>query len=114
MRRVIVEAPYAGWSWPHLSYVQSCMDDCLAHGEAPMIGYLLYPPRYGPAAIDASLAWESVAEALVVYVDMGMWHNMRQDIVRSVEIRRAIEVRAIEPSNQSIADRIRAGLRGHP
>jgi hypothetical protein len=114
MRRVIVEAPYSGWSWPQLSYVQSCMDDCLSHGEAPMIGYLLYPPRCGPSGMEAALAWESVCEALVVYLDMGMWHNMRQAIVRAAEIRRVIELRVIDPANQSVADRIRVGLRGRP
>jgi hypothetical protein len=114
MRRVIVEAPYSGWSWPHLSYVQSCIDDCMARGEAPLVGYLLYPPRFGPCAMDASLAWESVCEAVALYLDLGMWHNMRETVARSMGTKRVIEVRVIEPSNQPIADRVRAGLCGCP
>lgn len=114
MRRVILESPYSGWSFPHLSYAQSCMDDCLAHGEAPMVGHLLYPSRFGPQGPEASLAWEAVCEALVVYLDLGIWHNMRQAIVRSMHGKRPIEVRVLDQNNQPTAERIRAALRGRP
>ena len=114
LRRVIVETPYSGWSWPHVSYAQACMDHCITRGEAPMIGYLLYPPRYGPPGVDAALAWESVCEALVVYLDLGMWHNMRQAILRALAGTRPIELRVLDANNQPNADRIRQALRGRP
>lgn len=60
------------------------------------------------------MAWESVCEALVVYVDLGVWHNMRQAVTRALSGKRAIEVRVLEQDNQPIADRIRAALRGRP
>lgn len=114
MRRVILETPYPGWSWPHLTYAQSCMDDCLAQGDAPMVGHLLYPPRFGLAGSEASLAWEDGCEALIVYMDLGMAHNMRQAVMRAMVAKRPIEVRALEQENQPLVDRVRAGLRGRP
>ena len=114
LRRVILESPYSGWSWPHLSYAQSCMDDCLSRGEAPMVGHLLYPPRFGPQGMEAALAWEEAGDAVAVYLDLGMWHNMRQAIVRATGGNRMIDVRVLEQGNQPLAERVRAALRGRP
>jgi hypothetical protein len=114
MRRVILEVPYTGWSWHHLAYAQSCMDDCLAHRDAPMVGHLLYPPRFGPSAMDAALAWESTCQALVLYLDLGMTHNMRQAIVRAVECQRPVELRVLQSDNEPLARRIHNALVGRP
>lgn len=112
MRRVILDTPYAGWSWPLLSYAQQCMMDCLRRQEAPMVSYLLYPPMFGPEGMDAGLSWEQAAEAWVVYVDMGMTHNMRKSIERGYALGRSVEVRCLREQTQPIATRVQLALIG--
>ena len=95
MRRVVIESPYAGRScWRIVAlfqrarnrrYARQCVRDSLMRGEAPIASHLLYTQpgilRDGIASerqqgIEAGLAWRTVADASVVYVDRGISKGM--------------------------------------
>jgi len=85
MRLVIIESPYAGDVDQNLEYLRACMRDCLSRGEAPFASHGLYTQ---PGVLDDSIeserafgiqagfAWRQVAEATVVYVDLGISRGM--------------------------------------
>jgi hypothetical protein len=94
-RRVIIESPYAGSSqlplvaffqrWRNRKYARECVRDSLERGEAPIASHLLYTqpgilkdhrPEERQWGIDAGLAWRSVAEETVVYIDRGITDGM--------------------------------------
>jgi hypothetical protein len=64
--------------------------------------------------MDAAFAWEEACAALVLYVDLGMTHNMRQAVVRFVREKRPVETRALDENNAVVAHRMRLGLLGRP
>ena len=85
MRRVIIESPYAGDVERNLRYLRACMADCLARGEAPFASHGLYTqpgvldddvPEERLLGIAAGFAWRAVAEATVVYTDLGVSGGM--------------------------------------
>lgn len=87
-RRVILESPYSGESPAqeriHVEYARRALRDSLARGEAPIASHLLYTqvlddrdPVEREIGISAGLAWRSVAEAAVFYIDHGMSEGMR-------------------------------------
>lgn len=80
MRLVIIESPYAGDVEANVDYARRCVRDSLSRGEAPIASHLLYTqpgilddndPIERQWGIDAGLAWRAVAQASVVYIDMG-------------------------------------------
>lgn len=89
MRLVILESPYAGDVARNIEYARRCVRDSLARGEAPIASHLLYTQpgilndddtaerQWG---IDAGLAWRRVAEASVVYTDLGISRGMEYGI----------------------------------
>lgn len=104
MRLVIIESPYAGDVARNLRYLRACMRDCLLRGEAPYASHALYTM---PGVLDdkvfverelgmgAGWAWHRVAEAVVVYQDLGVSRGMERGIahardvaLQSVEYRR--------------------------
>lgn len=77
---VIVESPYAGDIEANLAYARRCVRDCLNRGEAPIASHLLYMqpgilddnvPEQRAKGIQAGLAWSSVADIAVFYIDRG-------------------------------------------
>lgn len=85
MRLVILESPYAGDVERNVAYARAAMADCLDRGEAPIASHLLYTqpgvlnddvPEERSLGIDAGLAWGTVADAAVFYVDLGMSPGM--------------------------------------
>jgi hypothetical protein len=112
MRRVVLDTPYTGWSWHHLSYTQQCMRHCMEVGDAPMVAHFLYPPMFDGPGMDAGLAWETAAEAWVVYLDMGLTLNMRKSIERGHDLDRPVEVRALQNANKPAAVRLERALGG--
>ncbi len=89
MRVVIVESPYSGNIELHLRYLRACMADCIARGEAPFASHGLYTqpgvlrdevPGERAIGIAAGFAWREVAEATVVYIDLGFSTGMRHGI----------------------------------
>ena len=99
MRLVILESPFAGKgdtpadiaqdAYRKLKYARRCVRDSLLRGEAPIASHLLYTqpdilrdwvPEERAHGIAAGLAWRSVADASVVYCDLGVSEGMRQGI----------------------------------
>jgi hypothetical protein len=90
MKRVILESPYAGDIEKNVAYARACVRDSLSRGEAPIASHLLYTKpgilrdedhaerNWG---IAAGLAWGKVAEATVVYTDLGISGGMAYGIL---------------------------------
>jgi hypothetical protein len=85
-RLVILESPYAGDVEANVEYARACLRDSLLRGEAPIASHLLYTqpgvlddliPWERQRGIDAGLAWKAVAQASVVYTDLGISSGMQ-------------------------------------
>lgn len=108
MRRVIIESPYAA-ATPELiqrnvEYARACVRDSLGRGEAPIASHLLYTqpgvlrdevPEERQWGIDAGLAWRGVAEASIVYTDLGISRGMEYGIAAAVVAGIPVEYRQI-------------------
>ena len=104
MRLVIIESPYAGDIERHEQYARAAMHDCLMRGEAPFASHLLYTQ---PGVLDdavraerltgivAGFAWGEVADAVVVYSDLGLSPGMQSAIEMHKGAGRTIEYRSI-------------------
>ncbi len=88
-RLVILESPYAGEVTTNEDYARDCMRDSLLRGEAPYASHLLYTqpgvldddvPNERSLGIAAGFAWRRVAQATVVYTDLGISHGMELGI----------------------------------
>lgn len=106
MRRVILESPYRGntpeKTAANIQYAKACMLDALRRGESPLASHLLWPgilddadPAERTAGIAAGLAWGAVAEATVVYGDLGISEGMALGIRRAQAEGRKIEWRSL-------------------
>lgn len=89
MKRVILESPYAGDVNRNIRYAREAVRHSLSLGEAPIASHLLYTqpgilddkiPKERQWGIDAGLAWKTVAEATVVYIDLGITAGMEHGI----------------------------------
>lgn len=90
MKRVILESPYAGDVERNLRYARACLLDSYLRGEAPIASHLLGPQvlddnvaEQRRMGIDAGLAWASVAECSVFYIDLGMSGGMEAALERA-------------------------------
>ncbi len=104
MRLVILESPFAGGVEVNIAYARRCLGDCLRRGEAPIASHLLFTqpgvldddiPEERRRGIDAGLAWLSVADAMVVYVDLGISPGMRAAIAAAGDAGIVVERREI-------------------
>ncbi len=106
MKRVILESPYGSKDSAvvdrNTRYARAAMLDALKRGEAPMVSHLLYTqvlddnaPDDRKLAIEGGLAWGPVAEATVVYTDLGITAGMENGIARAHEQGRDIETRKL-------------------
>jgi hypothetical protein len=104
MRLVIVESPFAGDVERNQRYARAALADCLSRGEAPFASHLLYTQagvlddsvsEQRRQGIDAGLCWGRVAEASVVYVDLGVSKGMELGVARALEEGRSVEYRKI-------------------
>ena len=111
---VVVESPYAGKTdeeiEKNISYARACMRDCFLRGEYPFASHLLYTQpgilddgnsKERKLGIEAGLEWVKVAEATVVYTDLGITEGMKQGINRAEEDGRVVEYRKLNPNSQS-------------
>jgi hypothetical protein len=82
---VILESPYAGDVDRNVAYARAALRDSLLRGEAPIASHLLYTQpgvlsdhilHERDMGITAGLAWRSVAEAAVFYIDLGFSSGM--------------------------------------
>lgn len=105
MRKVIIESPFAGNVEENLAYLRACMRDCLMRGEAPFASHALYTqegvlddnkPDERKLGIDAGLHWGTMAEATVVYTDLGISKGMRYGIDHAKAAGRTIELRSLK------------------
>lgn len=104
MKLVILESPYAGDIDANVEYARACVRDSLSRGEAPIASHLLYTqpgilkddvPAERQWGIDAGLAWGTVAQATVVYMDRGISNGMSYGIAAAKEAGRPIEYRVL-------------------
>lgn len=86
MRLVILESPFAGEVELNTAYARACLHHSITQGEAPIASHLLYTqpgvlddnmPAERELGIACGHAWFSVAEACVVYTDLGISKGMR-------------------------------------
>lgn len=103
-RLVIVESPFAGDVEKNTTYARRCVRDALSRGEAPIASHLLYTqlgilddniPAERQWGIDAGLAWRRVADASVVYTDLGISRGMEYGIRAAQHAGMDIEYRKI-------------------
>jgi hypothetical protein len=108
MRRVIVESPYAGDVERNVRYARAAVKDCLLHGESPFASHLLHTQpgilddqdeAQRMLGIEAGLAWGSVADAAVVYGDLGTSKGMALGIERARDEGRVVEYRTLPDWN---------------
>jgi len=102
MKLVILESPYAGDVLKNIQYARRCVRDSLLRGESPIASHLLYTqdsilndnnPEERQLGIDAGLAWKSVAEATVVYADLGITDGMHYGIRQARKQGIKVEIR---------------------
>lgn len=108
MKLVILESPYAGDITKNIQYARRCVRDSLLRGEAPIASHLLYTqegilrddiPQERNHGINAGLAWKLVADATVVYADLGITSGMQYGIDQAKEQGLDIEIRYLYESN---------------
>jgi len=104
MRLVILESPFAGQVAENVSYARACIRDALSRGDAPIASHLLYTqpgildddqPIERQWGIDAGLVWGRVADATVVYTDLGISRGMKYGIEAAERDGRPIEYRTL-------------------
>ena len=104
MRRVVIESPYAGNIEANVAYARRCMADSLRRGEAPIASHLLYTqpgilddeiPAERLRGIEAGFAWNELADATVVYTDLGITAGMSKGIEHAKLARRPVEYRML-------------------
>ena len=102
MKLVILESPYAGNIPMNIQYARRCVRDSLLRGEAPIASHLLYTqdsilnddiPEERQLGIAAGLAWKIVAEATVVYADLGITDGMHYGIRQARKQGLDVEIR---------------------
>ncbi|TAL43248.1 MAG: hypothetical protein EPN91_06825 [Salinibacterium sp.] len=105
MRRIVIESPYAGDINRNLEYLGAALRDSLRRGEAPFASHALYTAVLDDdvsadreLGIAAGLRWGEMADATVVYTDLGISRGMEQGIAHAKRCRRPIEFRALGPT----------------
>lgn len=114
MRLVIIESPFAAkkpdGSWDpegveeNLRYLREAMRDCLLRGEAPYASHALYTqpgvlddriPEQRKLGMEAGFAWNTRADASVLYVDRGISSGMQAGIENAMKAGRTVEIRRL-------------------
>jgi hypothetical protein len=102
--RVILETPYRGDIDVNISFARACLRDCLLRGESPIASHLLYTQEgvlddndadQRRLGIKAGLAWVHVADATVVYTDLGITEGMQQGIDFALDAGREVIMRTL-------------------
>lgn len=121
MRRVILESPFAGDVQKNILYARLCVRDSLSRGEAPIASHLLYTqhgilddniPEERQWGIDAGLIWRTVAEASVVYTDLGMSRGMEYGIKAAEDAGNPVEYRTLSPELMARLEEMLAETKG--
>ncbi len=109
MRRVIVESPYAGRSEneiaENIDYARACVRDCILRGEAPFASHIIYTqpgilrdgiPDKRSLGMRAGFSWVEVADATIVYTDLGISRGMLAGIAQARKAGKPIVFRSLE------------------
>lgn len=101
-RRVILESPYAGDRETNDRYLAACLRDSLERGEAPFASHAIYTRALDDGVaeqralgIDAGFAWREMAEATVVYADLGISGGMRAGVEHALKLGHPIAYRSL-------------------
>lgn len=106
MKRVIVESPYAGEVARNVDYARACVRDSVLRGEAPIASHLLFTqpgilkdaiPHEREMDIAAGLAWRSVADYSVFYVDRGWSKGMLASVNSAAQQQLPFRIRSLHP-----------------
>ena len=107
MRRVQILSPFRG-NTPaeqrrNVAYAQAALLDSLERDEAPFAPHLLYPavldesePEQRAQGISAGLEWLAVAEAVVVYGDLGVSDGMAAELRHAESLGIPVELRLLD------------------
>ena len=109
VRLVVIESPYAGKTQEdidrNIRYARSCLRDCfINHNEYPFASHLLYTqpgilddqhPKERRLGMEAGLAWVRIADATIVYTDLGITSGMDEGIRRAQKEGRPVEYRVL-------------------
>lgn len=109
MRLVVIESPYgrnvdgshadAATIERNVRYLRACMLDCLSRGEAPLASHGLYvqpgvlddtKPEERKKGMLAGWAWHFVADAIVVYQDLGVTPGMSAGVEHARELKKPV------------------------
>lgn len=110
MKRVIIESPYGSDDDQivarNLRFLQACMHDCIVnHNEAPYASHGLYTqpgvlddrtPEERRRGIEAGFTWRDVADATIVYTNLGITKGMKYGIAHAEERGTPIEYRLLD------------------
>jgi hypothetical protein len=105
MRLVILESPFTGDTSLNIKYARRCVADCLARGESPIASHLLYTQpgvlndqvkEERELGIKAGHAWIHVADAIVIYVDLGISEGMLAGVECGNRFGKKIEYRDLD------------------
>lgn len=108
---VDLESPYAGNIKKNLKYARRCMSDSLSRGENPIASHLLYTqsgilndrkPKERKRGIRAGKAWASLADATIVYTDLGISKGMRIGIRNAESSGRCIIYRSLKTGKEKM------------
>lgn len=103
-RLVILESPYAGDIDRNIAYARACLRDCIMRGESPMASHLLYTQpgvlkdedkAERELGMRAGWEWFRVAEAVVVYNDLGISSGMKGGMTRARKAGTSVEERTL-------------------
>lgn len=105
MRRVIIESPFKGNVRRNKLYARAAVAHALALGDSPFASHLLYTQ---PGILDdtldeeralgiaAGFEWRTVADATIVYIDLGITGGMKTGILDAQRNRRTLQMRSID------------------
>lgn len=121
MRPVILESPYQGNVSRNVTYARACVAHAIGQGDAPFAGHLLYTqpgiltdlkPEERELGIECGFAWGDLAQAAVVYVDLGYSSGMKKGIARWQAKGLPVEERSIAGWrwDEGLIDVIRGGM----
>ena len=113
--RVTVESPFAGDRERNRAYLLRAMLDSCARGEAPLASHMLYTqfldddiPEQRDMGIECGLAWASLAEKMIFYVDYGMSNGMERAQAYALENNILVVERKIGTNEDVIHSAIKA------
>jgi len=102
LRKIIIESPYAGDTDSNTAYARAALADSLERGEAPLVSHLLYTqvlddliPEERAKGIQTGHGWLKHADAMVLYIDLGVSPGMADAMVEAEKRGIPVETRKI-------------------